>query len=557
MRRDLLIIVLTVYGVSGQDARESRVVKTAQGPVRGYKYDEIFEFYGIPYATAPTGANKFQAPLPGPVWIQPLDAVNDKIICHQGSTPEMPIDFSSYSMQEDCLIANVLIPDTEEKNLPVMVYVHGGAYQLGSGNTMSQKSLVKSKKIVAVNFNYRLGIHGFLCLGTEGAPGNAGMKDQVALLLWVKKNIANFGGNPNDVTLVGSSAGSSAVDLLMLSEKTKGLYNKAIPESGAGVGVWSIQIDPMQTAKDFAKANNFTKVDNIRLLEEFYKRASFDLLTSDVFLGNKDSSFSFVPCVERNIGVETFLEDSPVNILKQGKYKKVPVLYGFANLEGYMRMYRFDEWSKQMNERFSDFLPADLQFKDEEERDKVAQVIKEFYFGNKAVGLETVQSYVDYFSDIMFVYPHLRSVKLQVEAGSDSLYLYEYTFHSTAPFPDNAPTFIKQLKGAPHCAQSVAVHDIDYDIITVDASEEYSKTRKTLRDIWLSFITTGNPAPEGSNLPPWPSANADRSPHMELGEEIKLKGPLLELRARFWDDIYDRYYRNPIPPPQPFMRSEL
>lgn len=370
-----------------------------------------------------------------------------------------------------------------------MVYVHGGAYQIGYGRMTTTHGLVKSKKIVAVTFNYRLGIHGFLCLGTKVAPGNAGMKDQVALLRWVKKNIANFGGNPDDVTLVGSSAGSSSVDLLMLSEATAGLYNKVIPESGASVGVWTVQHDPIEIARDFAKSVNFTQVDDIHALEEFYKTASYDILISFDWVNRKDSIFGFVPCVERNIGEETFLEDAPVNILKGGKYRKVPVLSGFANMEGSGRIAQFPSWKNEMNERFSDFLPADLTFRSEKERTEVAQKIKQFYFGDKPVGEDTVASYIDYFSDVMFVYPQLRSVQMQVAAGSNSIYLYEYSFFSPYPQINEMPEYMKKLRGADHCQQSMAVHGMSF--ARIDNSAEYLKLSETLRDIWLNFIITG------------------------------------------------------------------
>ncbi|KAI8439720.1 hypothetical protein MSG28_013414 [Choristoneura fumiferana] len=488
-----------------------------------------------------------------------LEAVNDKIVCPQGGMQEMSLFASGLFMQENCLIANVLMPDTEETNLPVYVVVHGGAYQMGFGNMIQPKSLVKTKKIVAVTFNYRLGLHGFLCLGTEGAPGNAGMKDQVALLRWVKENIANFGGNPNDVTIGGYSAGSSAVDLLMLSESTKGLYNKVIPESGANVGVWSIQIDPLQNAKEFARNNNFTAVDDINSLEEFYKTASFDLLTSDVFMDRKDTTFLASPCVERNIGEETFLEDNPVNLLKQGKYRKVPILSGFANMEGLFRTDKFVAWKDQMNEQFADFLPGDLTFRSDGERSEVAQKIKKFYFGDKPVGEETVQAYIDYFTDVIFAYPHLRSIQLQVAAGSDSIYLYEYSFYSPPLEIEGmppVPEFIKKIRGANHCAQSAAVHDAA-SFFGNDSREEFLELQKKMREIWLNFILTGKPVPEGSALPAWPPVGANRSPYMDFGEELQLKGPLLESRALFWDGIYEQYYKSPVPPSPYQARDEL
>nr|QLI62127.1 carboxylesterase 15 [Streltzoviella insularis] len=469
------------------------------------------------------------------------------------------------SMQEDCLVANIYAPDTDETNLPVVVYVHGGAYQVGFGNWLTPKTLVQSKRIVAVTFNYRLGVHGFLCLGTEDAPGNAGMKDQVALLRWVKKNIAEFGGNPNDVTIDGYSAGSSSVDLLMLSESTKGLFHKVIPESGANVGVWSVQIDPVENAKIYAKALNFSNVDDIYALEEFYKTASIELLLTDTFMDRYDSTFLFSPCVERETRKEVFLKEAPVDILKRGKYRKFPVLYGFANMEGLIRALYFNNWKDRMNEKFSDFLPADLQFENEEQKEELAKSIKKFYFDDKPVLNETFVAYINYFSDVMFTYPTLRSVKLQVEAGSDSIYLYEYSFvDNFVSRLVNLPEFkdyfkdinLDSVSGANHCAQTWALLD-DNNLFVIPneiVSDDTEKMRSLMRELWLNFMTTGKPVPKGSSLPDWPSVGADWSPHMSLGKNIKLGGSLLPERARFWDAIYEKHYRTPAPPPPPRAR---
>lgn len=272
-----------------------------------------------------------QAPLPGPVWMQPLEAVDKDIICPQTKSPYV----SANKMQENCFVANIHVPNTKETNLPVFVYVHGGAYCLGYGEMGSPASLVKRRKnFIAVTFNYRLGAHGFLCLGTEDAPGNAGMKDQVALLRWVKKNIASFGGNPDDVTLAGGSAGGSAVDLLMLSDMTEGLYNKVIPESGSGLAAWSVQRDPIEYAIDFARIKNFSNPEDILALAEYYKSESFEELASEGMLLRTDSSFNFTPRIERNVGQEMFLKEAPINILRKGEYRKVPMLNGFTNMEG-------------------------------------------------------------------------------------------------------------------------------------------------------------------------------------------------------------------------------
>ncbi|XP_075984523.1 juvenile hormone esterase-like [Anticarsia gemmatalis] len=543
-----VVILCVAVTVSEADRGEWRQVKIAQGPVRGRRdpSEDFHSFYSIPYATAPKNGDKFKAPLPPPTWTEPYDAIDEGIACPQFNYPGMmPKNFKA---QEDCLITNIHVPDTETENLPVVVYVHGGGFQLGVGNWLKSSNLMKNKDIIIVTFNYRLGIHGFLCLGTEDVPGNAGMKDQVALLRWVQQNIAAFGGNPDDVTIAGYSAGSTSVDLLMLSKSAEGLFHKVIPESGANIGVFAVQSDPLQTAKDHARKLNFTNVDDIYALEQFYKTLPYDVLTADAFIDRTDSTFVFAPCVERDTGGEEFLTESPLSILKRGDYRKVPLLYGFANMEGLMRIDYFDSWKNRMNEEFSDFLPSDLQFKTEAEKDKVAKEIKDFYFGGNPVDNDNILRYVDYFSDVIFVYSTLKATKLHIEAGHNEVYLYEYSF-----VDDDTPVVPHtNVRGANHCAQTMAVFDGNMQNTSEDnLSQELRTMKKIIRGIWRNFIKTGKPVPEGSSLPAWPAVGADMSPHMSLGQKVELRGVLLEERTRFWDNIYQQYYREPIPPPQP------
>ncbi|KAM3966734.1 uncharacterized protein ACR2FA_012280 [Aphomia sociella] len=546
----LLPLVCLVAGVVCEQKvdEESKVIRISQGQVRGYKdpQEDIFVFYGIPYARAPTGSDRYKAPLPAPIWLETLEAVDKGVVCPQPQFGQFTHEIDS---REDCLIANVYLPNTSEKNIPVVVYVHGGAFHIGYGDLVTPKKLVASQNVIVVTFNYRLGVHGFLCLGSEYAPGNAGMKDQVALLRWVKKNIGSFGGNPNDVTIAGYSAGSASVDMLLLSPLAKGLFNRAIPESGSNTAVWAVQRNPLKNAKDYAKTLNFTNVDDFYALEEFYKTASYDTLTSKLFLDIPDSTFGFSLCVERDTGEDKFLDDTPVNILKKGKYNKVPLLYGFANMEGLFRLPLFELWRDRMNEKFSEFLPADLQFESEEQKELIAEQIKKFYFKDNPISPDTVSNYVDYYTDVLFAYPALRSVRLQVESGNDKIYLYEYSFVEDATDPEHYPN----LRGANHCAQSTAVLDGKFviDRNEKEISNEFQKVKSMVRDIWSNFIKTGNPVPEGSSYPAWPPANADGFPFMDIGSELQLKGTLLEERMRFWDTIYEQYYRAPSPPPAP------
>lgn len=509
------LCIIVCAASAAADAQESKLVHIAQGPVRGYKDPDtgVYFFQSIPYASVPTGSDRFkvrkkienislilkwlrfhilifvlyfQAPLPPPTWMDPLEAVSQNIACPQA---ELPIPgLPELNQQENCLITSVYVPDTQENNLPVVVYVHGGAFQLGAGDWIKPTKLVAENNIISVTFNYRLGTHGFLCLGTEDVPGNAGMKDQVAALRWVKKNIASFGGNPNDVTIQGSSAGSAAVDLLMLSKSAEGLFDKVIPESGASIAPWTIQSDPLENAKRNAKYLNFTNVDDIYALEHFYKTASFKQITSLPFFHNPDSIFGPSPCVERPTGADIFLDKSPVDILKSGNYRKVPLLYGFANMEGLLRIDIFDSFKYKMNEEFSDFLPADLKFESRKQKQDVAKQAKKFYFSDKPVGEDTILSYIDYFTDVIFAYPMLRTVKYHVEAGHDQIYLYDYSF-----VDNNTPVVpYTEVKGANHCAQTEAVFGGMQGFLDLkESTDEFKKMSSTINKIWGSFIKTG------------------------------------------------------------------
>lgn len=273
---------------------------------------------------------------------------------------------------------------------------------------MESKTYSRNKKVITVTFNYRLGVHGFLCLGTPDVPGNAGMKDQVALLRWVRDNIANFGGNPNDVTISGFSAGSSSVDLLMIARPSQGLFNKVIPESGSNVASWSAHADPIKSAKEYARVLNFANVDDLNALEEFYKTQPYDTLNSVDETNQYNGDLYFSPCIENDLGEEMFLHESPVNIIQSESFRKVPLLYGFTDMEGLLRIDQYDDWFDAMNDNFSEFLPADLEFEDENEKERVAQSVKEFYFGNSRVGIRTIFGYIYYFTDAIFCLSHVK-----------------------------------------------------------------------------------------------------------------------------------------------------
>ena len=220
-------------------------VMTAQGSVHGKLVSEgrTRAFLGIPFAAPPVGDLRWKAPQPPAQWSGVRDATNFAARCAQWPIWADYI-FQDSGPSEDCLYLDVYAPATASPahKLPVMVWIHGGGYAAGgSSEPRYSNSPLVDRGVLLVNINYRMGVFGFLAsedLRREGGgvAGNYGLMDMVAALQWVQANISHFGGDPNNVTIFGESAGSFAVSTLMASPLAQGLYQKAIGESGASFG---------------------------------------------------------------------------------------------------------------------------------------------------------------------------------------------------------------------------------------------------------------------------------------------------------------------------------
>ncbi len=211
----------------------SSTVETELGPIKGRRRGDVLQFLGIPYAEPPKDARRFLPPVPVKAWSDVLDATeypNRSLQPPAGYLGEM-VGIPS----EDCLFLNIVTPSTEGRSRPVLFWIHGGAFINGSANDYDGSVLATQGDVVVVTINYRLGLLGFLDLSSLGAEfaGSAsnGIRDQILALNWVRDHIADFGGNPENVTIFGESAGGHSVMSLLASPEADGLFHKAIAHS--------------------------------------------------------------------------------------------------------------------------------------------------------------------------------------------------------------------------------------------------------------------------------------------------------------------------------------
>lgn len=236
------ILAFTPVGAAGQT-----VVSTSGGELRGVVKEGAEAFLGIPYAAPPVGDNRWREPQPAQAWSGVRDAAAFSPVCQQG----VPAPWGPYTaeflatppMSEDCLTLNVWKPK-DAKNLPVLVFIHGGGFGGGAGSLpIYDGTKLAAKGAVVITINYRVGVFGFMAhpaLSAEsplGTSGNYGLLDQISALKWVRTNVARFGGDAGNVTVSGESAGAASVADLLVSPLAKGLFDKAIAFSGASMAM--------------------------------------------------------------------------------------------------------------------------------------------------------------------------------------------------------------------------------------------------------------------------------------------------------------------------------
>lgn len=309
-------------------------VETAHGSLRGVTANGIFTFLGVPYAAAITQANRFLAPQPVPRWAGVRDATRLGPVCPQLPTygPVGTAAASELTQGGDFLTLNIRTPSVDGR-APVLVWIHGGGYAVGSANEpVLQSGAFAATGVVEVTVNYRLGALGFLHV--PGRPDNRGLLDQIAALEWVRDNISAFGGDPARVTFAGRSAGGFSIAAVMAMPSARGLFARAMPQSGASTGISSRDDAEKLTARMMRHLNlTLPSFDEVPLHDlilaqrdlcnESYERHDFARDGSAAMLG-----VPFVPVVD---GMS--LPEHPEIAAVAGRTAQVPMMIGCTTAE--------------------------------------------------------------------------------------------------------------------------------------------------------------------------------------------------------------------------------
>ena len=472
-------------------------VKTAAGLLRGTASADgvVRAFHGIPFAAPPVGALRWQAPQPVAPWEGVREAVKPGPACLQG---QMFGDIVLPDLSEDCLTLNVYAPAAAASGrLPVMVWIHGGGFQAGAGSEPRHDGMAFARRgIVLVTINYRLGVFGFLAhpeLTREsgrGASGNYGMLDQVAALRWVRDNIGFLGGDSGNVTIFGESAGSFAVSALIASPLARGLFHKAIGESGAYFGGSSgtLALAPLAVNEQMgAKFASAVGADSLAALRAMPALAVLDAATK--------ARLFFAPGIDGY-----FLVEDVADTYAAGRQSQVPLLAGW----------NADEMRAAVTLRPQK--PTARGFAEENRKrfgPHADAILAAYPAGTDAEALESAAALA---SDLFIGHATWKWIDMQAKSGR--LPVYRYSFDRTIPVPAG-----HTMNGAPATARDIGARhagEIEYVFGSLDRSlpkvpwEPADRAlSETMTSYWANFARTGDPNAPG--LPAWPRYDlADR-----------------------------------------------
>lgn len=486
-------LMLAVSGLASGPAQAGPVVNTVAGPVEGKADKSVEAYLGLPYAAAPVGPMRWRAPQPVPRWTAMRDASHFGAACMQ----DIAMPWGPYSAEflagapisEDCLFLNVWKPAGPRKGLPVLVFIHGGAFAGGSGHVASYDGTGLAKRgIMVITINYRVGVFGFFAhpdLLKEGdGAGNFGLLDQVAALRWVQANVARFGGDPARVTIAGESAGAASVNDLQVMPAAKGLFARAMSISGASMAIDTPPLaDGEKNGVALAEKLGASTVAAMRAMS-----ADTLIAATKVVPGSGPPRLQWVPHVDGRI-----LPADPARPATP-RASRVPLVTGFNADEMIDPSVRTPaDLERALRDRYGDF---------------AERLLALYPHGTdaEAVASNTLIARDRYMAGLLFW------AVARTKGAADPIYLYRHDW----PYP---PVKTGPAWGAFHSSS------LPYIFGTIGlGNRSFTPADHALsarwQDVIAAFARTGNPALSGR---PWPAMRGGMTQVMAFGQTQGLR----------------------------------
>jgi len=510
-------------------SNNNAIVNTKYGKLEGTAKKSLFIFKGIPYATPPVGNLRWMPPKPLQSWNGAREAKHYGAISPQNLMPENDFapSFKDQKQSEDCLYLNIWTPGLDNERRPVFFWIHGGAFILGAGteNFLEEGALAKRGDIVVVSINYRLGALGFLNLNeiTNGkipATGNEGILDQIAALEWVQENIEAFGGDPENITISGFSAGGMSVGTLLGMPKAQGKFHKALNRSGAATIVTPLD-DSVKMAERYLGVLNL-KRSNVDALVDMSAQQLLggqEMLTEQ--LNQEDyRATPFLPVVDGNN-----LPDFPMVSIKKGMVKDIPVMAG-SSLDELKAMNNMDPQISNMDD--AGLKEAIVKITSPE----MAHTLIETYrdsLKNRGDIVTPANIFGSINADMMFRIPTIRLLEAQRDNRAPA---YNYIFTHKSPAMGGALG---------------ALHGLDNPFLFGSLEPEFTGSGLDLEELVIkiqdstaAFCHTGNPSCETAGE--WPVYGAERMT-MLFDKNTRVEAAPYELERAVWDNF--EYLFNP------------
>lgn len=498
-----LNLIFAMSSATIAHAQSQPTVIITQGTLAGTAENGIAVFKGIPFAAPPVGELRWHAPQPPVSWAGTRDASQFGNACIQNPLPVEPVGAQS----EDCLNVNVWTPAADANaKLPVMVWIHGGAYVIGANNQPAYNGTSLAQNgVVVVNMNYRLGAFGFFAhpalerANSNGAV-NFGLLDQIAALKWVQQNIAAFGGDPNNVTIFGESAGGQSVLALFASPLARGLFHRGISQSSYGVP----EATRAKAVETGVKMANAAGLDGANATLEQLRA-----LPADQLLKLQGEGLSLAPVA---VAGDPVLPRSINEAFSRGEQARLPLILGTNSDEASVATaFGID--------------PAVII-----QRSNAARIGASVLYPGVSDERELGRLLV---RDMAFTAPARRRAQLHARVAPIYRYYFSYLVQNER----------SNLPGVPHAGEIPYVFgtgDAVWDAAMTDADREMS--RKVMA-YWLAFAKTGAPAVEGS--PAWPTHTTRADRVLEFGDEIVARSNFMQPRLTLLAAVSDRILSAP------------